>query len=82
MVPEAKLDLVLQKAIEDVLSSGPEAMGRAKRLVQAVATLPIEEMRRYTIEAIADARTSDEGQEGLRAFLEKRRPWWVEPIKF
>lgn len=82
VVPEAKLDLVVQKAIEDVLSSGPEAIGRAKRLVHAVATLPTAEMQRYTVETIAEARTSDEGQEGLRAFLEKRRPWWVEPTKF
>lgn len=82
VVPAAKLDAVVQQVVEDVLTSGPEAIGRAKRLVAAVATLPEAEMQRYTVEAIADARTGDEGQEGLRAFLEKRRPWWVAPTKF
>lgn len=82
VTPPSKLDAVVQQVVDDVLSSGPEAIGRAKQLVQAIATLPADEQRRYTVEAIADARTSSEGQEGLRAFLEKRRPWWVEPKKF
>lgn len=78
VVPDAKLDSVVGKVIEDVLTSGPEAIARAKRLVQAVVSLPDEDVGRYTVAAIADARTSEEGQEGLRAFLEKRQPRWVE----
>jgi methylglutaconyl-CoA hydratase len=78
VVSEAKLDAVVKQALDDLLSSGPAAVGRVKQLVQAVTTLPDEAARRYTIEAIADARTSAEGQEGLRAFLEKRKPAWVE----
>jgi methylglutaconyl-CoA hydratase len=81
VVPPAKLDTVVQQAVEDVLTSGPEAIGRAKRLVQAVTTLPHEQILGYAVEAIADARTSDEGQEGLRAFLEKRKPRWAEQNK-
>jgi len=78
VVPESKLRGVVQKVVDDVLSSGPQAVGRAKQLVHAVTTLPHDEMLRYTVEAIADARTSAEGQEGLRAFLEKRKPNWAE----
>ncbi len=78
VVSEAQLDAVVQQVIADVLTSGPMAIGRAKELVQAVVTLPHDAMQRYTVEAIANARTGDEGQEGLRAFLEKRKPNWVE----
>jgi methylglutaconyl-CoA hydratase len=78
VVPQAGLDALVQRTIDDLLTSGPEAIGRAKQLVQAVTTLPHDEMQRYTVEAIANARTSAEGQEGLRAFLEKRKPNWIE----
>ncbi len=79
VVPDAKLDAVIQEVVEDVLTSGPEAIGRAKQLVRAALNLPAAEFTRYGVEAIADARTSVEGQEGLRAFLEKRKPTWVAP---
>jgi methylglutaconyl-CoA hydratase len=77
VVPAEQLDAAVEQVVAEVLSSGPEAIGRAKRLVQAVATLSHDQVLHYTVEAIADARTSDEGQEGLRAFLEKRRPRWI-----
>lgn len=77
VVPVAKLDAVVQQAVDDVLSSGPEAIGRAKQLVRAAMSLPRDEWQRYTVEAIAEARTGAEAQEGLRAFLEKRRPSWA-----
>ncbi|PLS83472.1 MAG: enoyl-CoA hydratase [Chloroflexi bacterium] len=77
VVPEAKLDGVVRLVIDDLLTSGPASIAQAKELVQAVATLPPAEVQGYTVAAIADARTSAEGQEGLRAFLEKRRPSWA-----
>jgi methylglutaconyl-CoA hydratase len=39
--------------------------------------VPLEESRSVTTRALAKARTSAEGQEGLRAFLERRRPSWA-----
>ena len=42
-----------------------------------VAPGRVEDVQRYTVERIADIRTTAEGQEGLRAFLEKRRPSWT-----
>jgi methylglutaconyl-CoA hydratase len=79
VVPAEQLDAAVQKSIAELLTSGPEAIGRAKQLVHDVLTLPRDEMLRATVEAIANARISAEGQEGLRAFLEKRKPRWIEP---
>lgn len=78
LVTADQIDAAVHKTIADLLTSGPEAISRAKQLVHAVATLPYEEMLRATVEAIANARISAEGQEGLRAFLEKRKPSWIE----
>jgi methylglutaconyl-CoA hydratase len=72
------LDATVASLAKRLLSSGPAAVGAAKRLVDAVWALDRDAARRYVVEAIAAARTSAEGQEGLRAFLEKRKPSWVE----
>ena len=37
----------------------------------------VEDVQRYTVERIADIRVTEEAQEGMRAFLEKRKPDWV-----
>src|SRR5439155_4903301 len=72
----AELDVTVANLVERLMSSGPAALGAAKRLVDAVWTLDREAARRYVLEAIAQARTSAEGQEGIRAVLEKRKPGW------
>jgi len=77
VTPAAELDAAVERVIEAVLACGPRAVAASKALVSAVATLPPAEAREYVIGAIAAARTGAEGQEGLRAFLEKRRPAWV-----
>jgi len=62
-----------------LLRNGPCAMAAAKRLVREVACGPVdEEMRNATATRIAELRASDEGREGMSAFLEKRRPGWVK----
>jgi methylglutaconyl-CoA hydratase len=55
----------------------PDAQRRIKELLNVVSGASIEEASRRTPGIIADARASDEGREGLRAFLEKRKPSWV-----
>ncbi len=77
VVPEAALDATIQRIVAELLRCGPQAVAASKALVRAVVNLSTEEARRYVIEAIATARTGPEGQEGLRAFLEKRPPGWV-----
>ncbi len=74
----AELDATVGALAGRLISSGPQAAGAAKRLVDAVWSLEREAARRYVVAAIAEARTGAEGQEGLRAFLEKRKPAWAE----
>jgi methylglutaconyl-CoA hydratase len=71
------LDATVTTLANKLLSSGPAAVGAAKQLVDAAWALERDAARRYVVEAIAEARTSPEGQEGIRAFLEKRTPYWI-----
>jgi methylglutaconyl-CoA hydratase len=76
---EAALDGAVDAAVSDVLAAGPTAARAAKAIVREVRGLPHESTRWHTARRIASQRTSAEGQEGLRAFLEKREPAWREP---
>ncbi|HYI22194.1 MAG TPA: enoyl-CoA hydratase-related protein [Candidatus Limnocylindrales bacterium] len=73
---EAALDQAVEQAIADLLAAGPTAARAAKAIVREVRGLPHESTRWHTARRIATQRTSAEGQEGLRAFLEKREPAW------
>jgi methylglutaconyl-CoA hydratase len=64
------LDAAVERVVGELLSAGPQAARWAKRLVRERPDGP------ETARWIAERRTSDEGQEGLRAFLEKRQPSW------
>ena len=67
------------RIIGALLKNGPEAVAEAKSTVQAVAGSPIGgAIIRDTAERIADRRASEEGKEGVSAFLEKRKPAWIE----
>ena len=75
-VPEEDLDTVVEGRVKELLKAGPRAMAEAKALIREVAWRRIEDVQLYTVERIADVRVSPEGQEGMRAFLEKRKPDW------
>jgi methylglutaconyl-CoA hydratase len=75
---EEALDSAVDNAVSDVLAAGPTAARAAKAIVREVRGLPHESTRWHTARRIATQRTSAEGQEGLRAFLEKRDPAWRE----
>ena len=64
-------------APQELLKAGPRAIAEAKALIREVAFRRVEDVQRYTVERIAEVRASPEGQEGMRAFLEKRKPYWV-----
>src|SRR6188474_2799142 len=76
-VPEEDLDATVSRRVEELLKSGPRAIAEAKALIREVAWRRVEDVQRYTVERIADIRVTDEAQEGMRAFLEKRKPDWA-----
>jgi methylglutaconyl-CoA hydratase len=76
VVPAADLDGAVAAYVSELLSAGPEAAATAKALIAQVWALSIQDAMPLTADAIATRRVSAEGQEGLRAFLEKRRPSW------
>ena len=76
-VPEEDLDQVVEARIEQILQSAPRAVAEAKALIREVAWRRVEDVQRYTVERIADIRISPEAQEGMKAFLEKRKPYWI-----
>ena len=73
-----ELDAAIQKKLEALLQAGPQAIASAKRLLRDIADKTPEQAAETTIACIAALRVSPEGQEGIRAFLEKRKPEWRE----
>jgi len=70
---DARVDAVVQA----LLANGPAAVRASKRLVKDLAgQLLTAELRADTARRIADIRASDEGREGVQAFLSKRSPSW------
>jgi methylglutaconyl-CoA hydratase len=72
-----ELDATIVQIVNRVLTSAPYAVAQAKQALDVVWSLEREAARRYLINAVAEIRTGPEAQEGLRAFLEKRRPAWT-----
>ncbi len=77
VVEDDRLQAEVDELIESILSSGPEAVAMAKKLVSEVPPMTPDQFKPYTAEMIAKLRVSDEGQEGMDAFLNKRKPNWV-----
>ncbi len=73
---DTTLDATVNGVLAKVLTSGSQAMALSKQIIDAVWTMERDAARSFVTNAIATARTGPEGQEGLRAFLEKRRPNW------
>lgn len=76
VVPVAELDAAVERRLNDIRGSAPRAMAAAKALIREVAGESPEDVIGLTTSSIAAQRVSAEGQEGLRAFLEKRKPGW------
>jgi methylglutaconyl-CoA hydratase len=73
----SELDRVVAKYANDLVTSGPEAVAAAKRLIAEVHGRRRASAIEYSIDAIAERRVSKEGQEGMGAFLAKRPPSWL-----
>lgn len=75
----AQLDAAVARILKAVLRNGPKAIAKAKGLVLDYANRRIDgSLIDDSSDRIAATRTSDEGQEGLSAFLEKRKPNWIQ----
>ncbi|TDG12424.1 hypothetical protein E2F43_12500 [Seongchinamella unica] len=78
LVPEEQLDDCIEGIISALLGNAPGAVGKAKQIVFDVAGTAVnDELIEHTVRFVADIRDSEEGREGLSAFLEKRRPAWA-----
>lgn len=79
-VNEESLELEIEAYINHFTSSGPQAVAQCKKLIQVVSSAAknTSEMMRFTANLIASQRASDEGQEGISSFFDKRKPNWVK----
>jgi len=77
-VEPERLDAKVEETARLLISSGPEALAGCKELLRRVPGMGFEEAKKFTAEMIAGLRVSREGQEGMAAFLEKRKPGWAE----
>lgn len=80
VTPAEALDEKVAERVNQLLQAAPGAQTAVKDLIRDVAYQPKEALRSYTSDFIARRRASDEGREGMSAFLEKRRPWWQENL--
>jgi methylglutaconyl-CoA hydratase len=77
VVSSEELDQAVQDKVNQLISSGPKALAMCKELLKNVPGMSFEKAKTYTADMIASMRIGDEGQEGMNAFLEKRKPKWT-----
>ena len=75
---ELALDGLIDSKISQILTSAPNAIAAAKELIFGVAARTLESSLEFAADAIARARTGEEGQAGMQAFLERQKPPWIE----
>ena len=80
LVPAVELDRTIEDLLGHLLAGGPQAHGKIKDLIRAVAGRPVDPaLMADTARRIADIRVSPEGREGIASFLDKRKPGWCSP---
>jgi methylglutaconyl-CoA hydratase len=77
-VPRDALDAAIDEVLADLRRGGPAALGVAKSLVYQVPTLDQKEAFRWTNKLSADLFAGAEAAEGMKSFLQKRKPSWAE----
>ncbi len=78
-VQAAELDTAVDAVVRELLTGGREAIASAKQLIADVWHAAPADVAELTAAVLATRRVSAEGQEGLRAFLDKRKPGWSLP---
>ncbi len=76
VVSKSQIKTKIQNVIDSFLTSGPKALAECKELLLNISRMNLDDAKEYTARMIADLRVSQEGQEGMSAFLEKRKPNW------
>jgi len=76
VVADSALDATVEGLVGEILKCGPNAVATAKEIVREGLARQRDDAIEYTIRTIARVRVSPEGQEGLAAFLDKRKPRW------
>ena len=74
----AAMDAWIDKTCDRLIANGPEALAVCKEILREVQGADWNTKQDLTVKRIAERRVSPEGQEGLNAFLEKRRPNWAQ----
>jgi methylglutaconyl-CoA hydratase len=75
---EMALDALVESKVSQILTSAPCAIAAAKELVFGVAAQSLENSIEFAAQAIARSRAGAEGQAGMKAFLERQKPPWIE----
>jgi methylglutaconyl-CoA hydratase len=78
VVPDEELDAAVEEVVDSILAAGPQALVEARKLLDSVWGHSPAEVADLTVSVIADRRVSEEGQEGVSSFLEKRKPRWAK----
>lgn len=77
-VPQGELDACVERLAQQLAQAGPRALARSKRLLAKVERAPLDpRLADYTAGVLAQVRAGEEAREGMRAFLEKRKPRWI-----
>lgn len=76
VVPMADLDAAVTRWLEDILACAPLSIRATKQVVRRTAHLTALEAQALWLPALVDALNSDDSEEGVRAFVEKRKPVW------
>ncbi|MFM2588095.1 enoyl-CoA hydratase-related protein [Vibrio sp. TBV020] len=78
VIDQSQSEQIVAAWIANTLTLAPHALATSKRLCARCEQVVVDgPLKRYTSELIAEVRVSDEGQEGLSAFLDKRSPNWI-----
>ena len=76
VIPSEELDEKIKNYIDLLQTSGPIALAEVKKLIDSFENMDREKYKEHTVEKISELRVSEEGQEGINAFLEKRKSKW------
>ncbi len=78
VIPLEEIEEFAESITKQLITSGPEAIGMCKDLLSKVPEMSLKEAGKYTAEVISKMRISNEGQEGMNAFFDKRKPKWAK----